>query len=131
MYIFWNKILYSSLSLSLSLSQLAELINGKFKEISTFKIIDCRYPYEYEGGHIQVSVALLVCSKYSDICCALLIIVCVQYNCSCVVNLCHVGGGLPCVCVCVCVTTKLVFKLNYLKIYKQVQLSNLAISEKK
>ena len=33
----------------------------------------------------------------------------------------HVGGGLQylvclCVCVCVCVTTKLMFKLNYLKI---------------
>ena len=37
------------------------------------------------------------------------------------ITLARVGGGgysslFVCVCVCVCVTTKLVFKLNYLKI---------------
>ena len=36
------------------------------------------------------------------------------------ITLARVGGGYStlfvCVCVCVCVTTKLVFKLNYLKI---------------
>uniref|UniRef100_A0A1B6JLV5 protein-tyrosine-phosphatase n=1 Tax=Homalodisca liturata TaxID=320908 RepID=A0A1B6JLV5_9HEMI len=33
---------------------LARLINGEFADaIASFQIIDCRYPYEYEGGHIR------------------------------------------------------------------------------
>jgi hypothetical protein len=32
---------------------LAKLINGEYKNIlPDFKVIDCRYPYEYDGGHI-------------------------------------------------------------------------------
>lgn len=35
--------------------QMASVLNGKFASlIKEFVIIDCRYPYEYEGGHIKV-----------------------------------------------------------------------------
>lgn len=31
------------------------LLMGKFSNIvEKFVIVDCRYPYEYEGGHIKV-----------------------------------------------------------------------------
>lgn len=33
---------------------MAELLRGTFDhQIASFKIIDCRYPYEFEGGHIR------------------------------------------------------------------------------
>ncbi|XP_065175785.1 M-phase inducer phosphatase 1-like isoform X2 [Sycon ciliatum] len=32
---------------------LHDLIDGKYPSVKHFKIIDCRFPYEYEGGHIQ------------------------------------------------------------------------------
>lgn len=36
---------------------LANLIDGGFREtVESFTIIDCRYPYEYNGGHIMNSV---------------------------------------------------------------------------
>lgn len=36
---------------------MASVLNGKFANlIKEFVIIDCRYPYEYEGGHIKVRV---------------------------------------------------------------------------
>lgn len=36
---------------------LVKLINGEFKEvIESFTIVDCRYPYEYQGGHIVNSL---------------------------------------------------------------------------
>ncbi|XP_037945808.1 M-phase inducer phosphatase isoform X2 [Teleopsis dalmanni] len=39
---------------SVSSDTLARLINGEFSnEIASYKIIDCRYPYEFEGGHIR------------------------------------------------------------------------------
>ncbi|XP_054264484.1 M-phase inducer phosphatase-like isoform X2 [Macrosteles quadrilineatus] len=39
---------------SISPSTLARLINGEFGDtIASFQIIDCRYPYEFEGGHIR------------------------------------------------------------------------------
>lgn len=38
-------------------STLASLIQGQFHEnVSEFTIVDCRYPYEYEGGHIQGAI---------------------------------------------------------------------------
>lgn len=34
---------------------MAALLVGKFSNIvERFVIVDCRYPYEYEGGHIKV-----------------------------------------------------------------------------
>lgn len=33
---------------------MAKLLNGEFWNcVNSFRVIDCRYPYEYEGGHIQ------------------------------------------------------------------------------
>ncbi|KAK6174590.1 hypothetical protein SNE40_017834 [Patella caerulea] len=29
------------------------VINNEFEDIESYRIIDCRYPYEYEGGHIK------------------------------------------------------------------------------
>ncbi|KAK7073688.1 M-phase inducer phosphatase 1, partial [Halocaridina rubra] len=38
----------------ISVDTMADLLRGKYcKQISSFRIIDCRYPYEYEGGHIK------------------------------------------------------------------------------
>nr|XP_020771628.1 M-phase inducer phosphatase 1 isoform X4 [Odocoileus virginianus texanus] len=38
---------------------IASVLNGKFANlIKEFVIIDCRYPYEYEGGHIKGAVNL-------------------------------------------------------------------------
>ncbi|KAM4675621.1 M-phase inducer phosphatase 3 [Discoglossus pictus] len=38
---------------------LTELIHGEFNSlVEKFYIIDCRYPYEYEGGHIQGALNL-------------------------------------------------------------------------
>ncbi|KAK6638705.1 hypothetical protein RUM43_006972 [Polyplax serrata] len=44
---------------SITSDTLAGLLNGEFKnKVDSFKIIDCRYPYEYEGGHIKGSINL-------------------------------------------------------------------------
>lgn len=37
------------------LFQLAKLMANEFSEqVEDFDIIDCRYPYEFKGGHIKV-----------------------------------------------------------------------------
>ena len=42
---------------AISPETLARLIQGDFKDaLQDFIVIDCRYPYEYEGGHIKGSV---------------------------------------------------------------------------
>ena len=39
--------------------QLAQVIEGQYSDVvEKFTIIDCRYPYEYEGGHIKVHTVL-------------------------------------------------------------------------
>ena len=48
------QIWYSVFSL---FHQVQQLLHGDFSDaVSNYKIIDCRYPYEYEGGHIQGAV---------------------------------------------------------------------------
>jgi len=38
-----------------TLLQMAMVIRGEYRHVvSKHYIIDCRYPYEYESGHIQV-----------------------------------------------------------------------------
>lgn len=42
---------------SITPATLALLLKGHFKNnVSTFRVIDCRYPYEYEAGHITGAV---------------------------------------------------------------------------
>lgn len=39
---------------SISVDTMAELVRGNFDEsVASCKVIDCRYPYEFEGGHIR------------------------------------------------------------------------------
>ncbi|XP_071123932.1 M-phase inducer phosphatase 2-like [Mytilus edulis] len=39
---------------SITPQTLADVVNGQYNDvISDYKIIDCRYPYEFEGGHIK------------------------------------------------------------------------------
>eukprot|EP00731_Ephydatia_muelleri_P020525 Em0013g252a len=40
-------------------STLAKLIRGEYtEEVDEFVVVDCRYPYEYEGGHIKNAINL-------------------------------------------------------------------------
>ncbi|KAI4492289.1 hypothetical protein M0802_009870 [Mischocyttarus mexicanus] len=44
---------------SISVDTLAGLIRGDFKQyIDSFAIVDCRYPYEFDGGHIEGALNL-------------------------------------------------------------------------
>ncbi|XP_075403390.1 M-phase inducer phosphatase 1 isoform X3 [Tenrec ecaudatus] len=46
---------------------MASVLNGKFTNlIKEFLIIDCRYPYEYEGGHIKGAVNLHMEEEVED-----------------------------------------------------------------
>ncbi|EDV90758.1 M-phase inducer phosphatase [Drosophila grimshawi] len=39
---------------SISSETVASLLNGAYDdEVASYRIIDCRYPYEYDGGHIR------------------------------------------------------------------------------
>ncbi|XP_069691730.1 M-phase inducer phosphatase-like isoform X2 [Periplaneta americana] len=39
---------------TISADTLASLMNGNFNnEVDSYTIVDCRYPYEYDGGHIR------------------------------------------------------------------------------
>lgn len=39
--------------------QVSKLLRGDYDDvIGSYQIIDCRYPYEYEGGHVKVCTAL-------------------------------------------------------------------------
>ena len=38
------------------------MVSGEYTEVvNSYTIIDCRYPYEYSGGHIKVYSNVLVC----------------------------------------------------------------------
>lgn len=44
---------------SISSDTVARLLKGEFNDkIASYKIIDCRYPYEFEGGHIEGAMNL-------------------------------------------------------------------------
>ncbi|XP_067657867.1 M-phase inducer phosphatase-like [Haliotis asinina] len=44
---------------SVSPRTVSQLLTGKYDDvISGYQIIDCRYPYEYEGGHIEGAINL-------------------------------------------------------------------------
>jgi len=49
---------------SISPKTLADLLNGKYdSEVTKYVIIDGRYPYEYEGGHIEGALNLYLKDK--------------------------------------------------------------------
>ncbi|XP_014297645.1 M-phase inducer phosphatase isoform X1 [Microplitis demolitor] len=44
---------------SITAETLSRLIRGEFSDtVSSYKIVDCRYPYEYEAGHIEGALNL-------------------------------------------------------------------------
>lgn len=44
---------------SITCHVLADLLLARYSDqIKTFTIVDCRYPYEYEGGHIRSAINL-------------------------------------------------------------------------
>lgn len=40
---------------TISIHTLARLIRGEYEAVDSYTVVDCRYPYEFEGGHIQES----------------------------------------------------------------------------
>ena len=45
---------------SITADTMADLLNGVYSHVvEKFVIVDCRYPYEYEGGHIKVRRSIL------------------------------------------------------------------------
>lgn len=49
---------------SISTQTMAQLIRGDFKHlIQDFLVVDCRYPYEYEGGHITNAINIYTKEK--------------------------------------------------------------------
>jgi len=40
----------------ISSSTLCDVLDGKFDSLSSFLIVDCRFPYEYDGGHINGAI---------------------------------------------------------------------------
>lgn len=46
---------------------LSDLLAGRFeKSVASFKVIDCRYPYEYDGGHITGAINLFTKKQVFD-----------------------------------------------------------------
>ncbi|CAB1315978.1 unnamed protein product [Coregonus sp. 'balchen'] len=53
------KIHYIKKCLILSLSQMSALLEGKFScLVEYFSVVDCCYPYEYQGGHIKGALSM-------------------------------------------------------------------------
>ncbi|XP_046558488.1 M-phase inducer phosphatase-like [Haliotis rubra] len=53
---------------SVSPLTVSQLLAGKYNDvISGYQIIDCRYPYEYEGGHIQGALNLHTEALITDV----------------------------------------------------------------
>lgn len=52
---------------SISVDTMASLLRGDFeKDVASYKIIDCRYPYEFEGGHIAGALNLYTQDQILD-----------------------------------------------------------------
>ena len=44
---------------SISVDTMAQLVRGTYSdEVAEYTVVDCRYPYEYEGGHVRGAVNL-------------------------------------------------------------------------
>lgn len=49
------------------LFQMAQLLNNEYSDIlSNYTVIDCRYPYEYDGGHIKVDTIIYILLKLAS-----------------------------------------------------------------
>jgi len=35
--------------------QMASVLNSEISDMPAYVVVDCRYPYEYEAGHVQAS----------------------------------------------------------------------------
>lgn len=52
---------------SISCDTMRQLLSGEFKDsVAFYKIVDCRYPYEYEGGHIIGAINLYTQDQILD-----------------------------------------------------------------
>ncbi|ESO93092.1 hypothetical protein LOTGIDRAFT_119865 [Lottia gigantea] len=52
---------------SISHETMADVLNGVYEEsVQECTVIDCRYPYEYEGGHIQGALNLYTQQQISE-----------------------------------------------------------------
>lgn len=52
---------------SISAETLAQLVRGELDDsVASYKVIDCRYPYEYEGGHIEGAINLYTHEQCMD-----------------------------------------------------------------
>lgn len=52
---------------AISVDTMAKLIRGEFKDsVASYKVIDCRYPYEYNGGHIQGAINMYMQEQILD-----------------------------------------------------------------
>ncbi|KAK7109420.1 M-phase inducer phosphatase 1-A-like [Littorina saxatilis] len=52
----------------ISVDTLAQLMDGGFQDaVDHFEVIDCRYPYEYEGGHIMRAVNMYKADSIGEI----------------------------------------------------------------
>jgi M-phase inducer phosphatase 2 len=52
---------------SISAETMRRLLLGEFDEsVASYKVIDCRYPYEFEGGHIQGALNLFTQEQVLD-----------------------------------------------------------------
>ncbi|CAC5358544.1 unnamed protein product [Mytilus coruscus] len=46
---------------SITTNTMKDILNGKYKDgISSCRIIDCRYPYEFNGGHIKTIIKFII-----------------------------------------------------------------------
>ncbi|KAL1493446.1 hypothetical protein ABEB36_011497 [Hypothenemus hampei] len=53
---------------SITPGTLAKLMKGEFKDtVENFKVIDCRYPYEFKGGHIDGAVNIYTKDQISQL----------------------------------------------------------------
>lgn len=53
---------------SITPETLARLINGQFNDsVESYKVIDCRYPYEFKGGHIAGAVNLYTKEQIAEL----------------------------------------------------------------
>ncbi|KFD52722.1 hypothetical protein M514_06378 [Trichuris suis] len=53
--------------ISIEAAVLAQLIDGTYSTVSKYSIIDCRYPYEYDGGHIVGAVNIYTKEKLHEV----------------------------------------------------------------